>query len=45
VLVLEQGRLAESGTHSELLELGGLYAKLHALQRGAKPPAAAPATA
>jgi subfamily B ATP-binding cassette protein MsbA len=34
VLVLDQGRLAESGTHMELLERGGLYARLHALQRG-----------
>jgi ATP-binding cassette, subfamily B, bacterial MsbA len=32
ILVMEQGRLAEMGTHAELLEKGGLYAKLHALQ-------------
>jgi len=34
VLVLEHGKLAESGSHSELLERGGLYARLHALQFG-----------
>jgi len=32
ILVMEQGRLAEQGTHAELLAAGGLYAKLHALQ-------------
>jgi subfamily B ATP-binding cassette protein MsbA len=32
ILVMEQGRLAEQGTHAELLARGGLYAKLHALQ-------------
>ncbi|WP_044891639.1 ABC transporter ATP-binding protein [Opitutus terrae] len=32
ILVMEQGRLAEKGTHAELLARGGLYAKLHALQ-------------
>ncbi len=32
ILVMEQGRLAERGTHAELLRAGGLYAKLHALQ-------------
>ena len=34
VVVLEHGRLAESGTHAELLARGGLYAHLHALQLG-----------
>lgn len=29
VLVLDQGRLAERGTHDSLLRLGGLYARLH----------------
>ncbi len=32
ILVMEQGRLAEMGTHTELLAKDGLYAKLHALQ-------------
>ena len=36
VVVLEQGRVAESGTHTELLARGGLYAQLHALQQGAE---------
>jgi subfamily B ATP-binding cassette protein MsbA len=34
VLVLERGKLAESGTHAQLLAHGGLYARLHALQFG-----------
>ncbi len=34
VLVLDRGKLAESGSHSELLAQGGLYARLHALQFG-----------
>ena len=32
ILVMDQGRLAESGTHAGLLAKGGLYTKLHALQ-------------
>jgi subfamily B ATP-binding cassette protein MsbA len=32
VLVLDQGRLVEQGTHPELLALGGLYAHLHRMQ-------------
>jgi subfamily B ATP-binding cassette protein MsbA len=32
ILVMDQGRLAEQGTHAELLALEGLYARLHALQ-------------
>jgi ATP-binding cassette, subfamily B, bacterial len=32
ILVLDQGRLVEEGTHSSLVDKGGLYAKLAALQ-------------
>ncbi len=32
ILVLDQGRLVEEGTHTELVAKGGLYAKLAALQ-------------
>jgi len=34
LVVLEQGRIAESGTHDELLRLGGLYEKLWRHQSG-----------
>ncbi|MGB6053664.1 MAG: ABC transporter, partial [Burkholderiaceae bacterium] len=34
ILVLEHGRLVESGTHAELVARGGLYAGLAALQFG-----------
>ncbi|MBI4424600.1 MAG: ABC transporter ATP-binding protein [Elusimicrobia bacterium] len=33
IIVLRQGELVESGTHAELLNSGGVYATLHALQR------------
>jgi len=29
VLVLDQGRIVERGTHRQLLRLGGLYARLY----------------
>lgn len=32
IVVLDRGGIVESGTHSELLELGGLYSRLHELQ-------------
>jgi ATP-binding cassette subfamily B protein len=32
ILVFHRGRIAESGSHAELLALGGLYARLHRLQ-------------
>jgi ATP-binding cassette subfamily B protein len=32
ILVIDEGRLVESGTHAELLEEGGLYATLHDTQ-------------
>ncbi len=32
ILVMDGGRLVESGRHDELVTRGGLYSKLHALQ-------------
>jgi ATP-binding cassette subfamily B protein len=32
IMVLDQGRIIEQGTHSELLAMKGRYSKLHGLQ-------------
>jgi len=32
IYVIDQGRVAETGSHAELLALGGVYARLYALQ-------------
>ena len=34
IVVLEQGRIVEQGTHDELLELGGTYARFWHRQSG-----------
>jgi ATP-binding cassette, subfamily B, bacterial len=34
ILVLEDGRFAEAGSHAELLAAGGRYAELFELQAG-----------
>jgi ABC-type multidrug transport system fused ATPase/permease subunit len=34
IIVLGRGRVREQGTHRELIERGGLYAKLYELQFG-----------
>jgi subfamily B ATP-binding cassette protein MsbA len=38
ILVLDGGRLVEEGTHQELLQRGGAYARLYALQFDRRPP-------
>ena len=37
IIVLEGGRIAEEGTHAQLLERGGRYAHLYHLQFQAQP--------
>ena len=37
ILVLDQGRIVETGTHHELVRNGGLYARYSALQFGPQP--------
>jgi ABC-type multidrug transport system fused ATPase/permease subunit len=32
IVVLDRGRIAEIGTHHQLLERGGIYDKLHRIQ-------------
>ena len=34
IVVIEEGRIAESGTHDNLLAAGGIYARMHRLQTG-----------
>ena len=34
ILVLDEGRVVERGTHSDLIEHGGLYSELHRKQEG-----------
>jgi ATP-binding cassette subfamily B protein len=43
IVVLSKGEIAEQGTHDELLRLGGLYARLHALQHTDAQPLPTPA--
>jgi subfamily B ATP-binding cassette protein MsbA len=42
IYVLERGRVAEQGSHAELLARGGVYARLHALQFADQGPPAEP---
>ena len=32
IIVMDKGRIAEQGTHEELIEKGGMYAKIYELQ-------------
>lgn len=42
IVVLDQGRMAEEGTHDELMKKQGLYARLIELQFGEEPPVSPP---
>src|SRR5262249_14415660 len=35
IIVLDDGRIAEAGSHAELMALGGMYAQLYRLQERA----------
>ena len=35
ILVIDEGRVAESGTHQQLVEAGGIYARMHQIQSAA----------
>ena len=39
IIVMHKGKVRETGTHAELMEAGGIYHRLYALQFGEKPPA------
>ncbi|MFK3617636.1 hypothetical protein WJ883_09115, partial [Coxiella burnetii] len=39
IMVLEEGRLIEKGTHQQLLTLNGAYAELYRMQFAEKPAA------
>ena len=34
IIVMDQGRIVEGGSHDQLLQQGGIYAKLWAMQSG-----------
>ena len=35
ILVIEDGKVAETGTHQQLVEQGGIYARMHQIQSAA----------
>jgi len=37
IVVLEAGRIAETGTHAQLLQANGVYARLYRLQTSRRP--------